>query len=93
MSIRILSYCLGQGIKNFFKNRLMTMASITTITASLFVVSVFYCMAVNVDYIIDRFEQNIGIAIFFQEDVSENEIITLKEPTGSKGRSFSSQLH
>ncbi len=88
MSIRILSYCLGQGIKNFFKNRLMTMASVTTITASLFVVSVFYCMAVNVDYIIDRFEQNIGIAIFFQEDVSENEILTLKNQLEARAEVF-----
>lgn len=77
MKIRTLAYCLTQGIKNLFKNRLMTVASITTIMASLFVVSVFYCIVVNLNYVLDEFEHKIGIAIFFDEDVTENEILTL----------------
>lgn len=78
MSIRIFKYSISQGISNFFKNRLMTLASITTITASLFVISVFYCIVVNLNFILDEFEQNIGIAVFFEEGISENEILTLK---------------
>lgn len=78
MRPRTLIYCFTQGIQNLFKNRLMTMASITTIMASLFVVSIFYCIVSNLNFILEEFEHNIGIAVFFDEGVSENEILTLK---------------
>jgi len=78
MSIRTILYSLTQGVSNLFKNRLMTIASISTIMASLFVISIFYTMVVNLNYILDEFEHNIGIAVYFNKDVSENEILTLK---------------
>lgn len=88
MRIRTLTYCLTQGIKNLFKNRLMTVASISTIMASLFVVSVFYCIVVNLNYVLDEFEHKIGIAIFFDEDVTENEILTLKNQLEAREEVF-----
>ncbi len=78
MRIKTLWYCLIEGIKNLFKNRLMSLASILTIVASLFIVSIFYSITVNLNYTLDEFEHNIGIAIFFEENVTENEILTLK---------------
>ena len=88
MKIRTLAYCLTQGVKNLFKNRLMTVASITTIMASLFVVSIFYCIVVNLNYVLDEFEHKIGIAIFFDEDVTENEILTLKNQLEAREEVF-----
>ena len=78
MRIKTLWYCLIEGIKNLFKNRLMSLASILTIVASLFIVSIFYCITVNLNYTLDEFEHNIGIAIFFEDNVTENEMLTLK---------------
>lgn len=78
MRIKTLWYCLIEGIKNLFKNRLMSLASILTIVASLFIVSIFYCITLNLNYTLDEFEHNIGIAIFFDDNVTENEILTLK---------------
>lgn len=88
MNIRTLAYCLTQGVKNLFKNRLMTIASISTIMASLFVVSVFYCIVVNLNYVLDEFEHKIGIAIFFDEEVTENEILTLKNQLEARDEVF-----
>ena len=78
MRIRTLWYCLIEGIKNLFKNRLMSLASILTIVASLFIVSIFYSITINLNQTLDTFEQNIGIAVFFEKDVTENAILTLK---------------
>jgi cell division transport system permease protein len=88
MRPRTLFYCFTQGIKNLFKNRLMTMASITTIMASLFVVSIFYCILANLDFILEEFEHNIGIAVFFNEGVTENEILTLRNQLELKEEVF-----
>lgn len=78
MKIKTLFYCLTKGINSLIKNRLMTVASISIIMASLFVVSVFYCVVVNLNFILDEFEHKIGIAVFFEETATENDILTLK---------------
>ncbi|MBN2221770.1 MAG: ABC transporter permease [Vallitaleaceae bacterium] len=79
MRVKTILYCVLQGVKNLFKNRLMSVASITTIMASLFVVSIFYTMIINLDYILEEFEHKIGIAVFFKEGTTENEILSLKK--------------
>ncbi len=78
MRIRTLWYCLVEGIKSLFKNKLMSLASIMTIVASLFIISIFYTMTLNLNYTLNEFEHNIGIAVFFEDGVTENEILTLK---------------
>jgi cell division transport system permease protein len=56
--------------------------------ASLFVVSIFYCVVVNLDYVLEEFEHKIGIAVFFDEGVSENEILTLKNQLEARDEVF-----
>lgn len=88
MKIRTLFYCLTEGIRNLIKNKLMSVASITTIMASLFVVSVFYCVIVNLNNTIEAFEHQIGIAVFFKDDVTENEILTLRNQLEARDEIF-----
>jgi len=66
----------------------MTVASITTIMASLFVVSIFYCIVANLNFILSEFEHTIGIAVFFDEGVSENDILTLKNQLEARTEVF-----
>ena len=44
-------YGIKQGIKNVFRNRLFSLASIGTITACLFIFGIFYCMVMNFQHI------------------------------------------
>lgn len=78
MKIRTLKYCCKQGAINLFKNRLMTFAAIGTISACLFVIGVFYAVVSNVEYMLDEVENDIGIALFFEEGTEEARILELK---------------
>lgn len=78
MKLRTLNYCFKQGIINIFKNRLMSLASIGTISSCLFVIGLFYTVAANVEYMMDEVENKIGIAVFFEEDITEDEIMSLQ---------------
>lgn len=78
MKIRTLKYCCKQGAINLFKNRLMTFAAIGTISACLFVIGVFYAVVSNVEYMLDEVENDIGIALFFEEGTEESRILELK---------------
>jgi len=79
MRISTFFYCLKQGLKNIYRNRTFSLASIGTITACLFLFGVFYCIAINFQDIVKSIETNIGVTAFFQEEVTEEEILELKE--------------
>ena len=79
MKARTIFYLIGEGIANLFKNRLMSMAAVTTITACIFVISVFYIVGNNVEYILDTVETNLGITVFFEYDTTEERILEIKQ--------------
>lgn len=71
-------YGIKQGIKNVFRNRLFSLASIGTITACLFIFGVFYCIVMNFQYIFSEVETTVGVTVFFEEEVGEERILEIK---------------
>ncbi len=72
-------YCIKQGFKNIKRNSLFSLASIATITACLFIFGVFYCLAVNVEHIVDEAQSTVGVTVFFKEGTTEEQILGLKD--------------
>jgi len=79
MRVSTFFYCLKQGLKNIYRNRTFSLASIGTITACLFLFGVFYCILVNFQDMVKSIETNIGVTVFFQEDITEEKILELKD--------------
>ena len=73
-------YGIKQGIKNVFRNRLFSLASIGTITACLFIFGIFYCMVMNFQHIFSEVETTVGVTVFFNEGVAK----VLQKATSSK---------
>lgn len=71
-------YGIGQGIKNIFRNRTFSLASIGTMAACLFLFGVFYTVLSNFEYMVKEAETNVGITVFFNEGISEAEIEDIK---------------
>ena len=71
-------YGIGQGIKSIFRNRTFSLASIGTMAACLFLFGVFYIMLSNVEYIVKNAETNVGITVFFDEGITDEQIESLK---------------
>lgn len=78
MRISTFGYCMEQGIINIFKNRLMSLAAIGTISACMIVIGIFYTIVSNVDYMMNSMQKNVGVAVFFNEDTSEQQILDVK---------------
>ncbi|MBC7958980.1 MAG: ABC transporter permease, partial [Vallitaleaceae bacterium] len=89
MKIKTVGYCVEQGVINLYKNRLMSLASIGTISACLLVIGIFYAIVANVDYMVDSIQNNIGIAVFFDEDITGQQINDLKISIGKREEVFS----
>lgn len=67
-------YGIGQGIKNIFRNRTFSLASIGTMAACLFLFGVFYILLSNFEFIVKSAETNVGITVFFDEGITQTEI-------------------
>lgn len=72
-------YCLKQGLKNIHRNRLFSLASTATITCCLFIFGIFFCILINFQDMIARAETSVGVSIFFNEGVTEEKILELKQ--------------
>jgi len=74
MKFRTISYYLGEAFRNMVRNRLMSIASILTVASCIFIVSVFYCVAANVDFFLNQLEGSMQITVFLREDLSTEEV-------------------
>lgn len=67
-------YGIGQGIKNIFRNRTFSLASIGTMAACLFLFGIFYIVLSNFEYVVKSAETSVGITVFFDEGIPQDEI-------------------
>ena len=74
MRISTFWYCLKQGIINICRNILFSLASIATISACIFLFCVFFAVITNIEYMVRTAETTMGITIFFDENLTEDEI-------------------
>ena len=74
MKISSLGYCIKQGFKNIYRNRLFSLASVATISACIFLFGIFFCVARNVDYMVTEVEKNTCLTVFFDVGVGSARI-------------------
>lgn len=82
MRIGTFFYCIGQGLVNIRRHFLYTLASIATITACVFLFSVFYSVVENLRYTVKMVEETVGITVFFDKELSEEEIMDIGSQIG-----------
>ena len=70
----MLTYVLKTGFKNLGNRKLFTFASIGTIACSVLVFCIFFVLVSNIRGLINKVESTIGIQVFFDEGISEDEI-------------------
>ena len=76
--IRTLFYCMRQGIRSAWKNRIYSLASAGTITACILLLGVFYFVMANFNFAMDSAETLVGITMFFEEGTTEERILEIK---------------
>ncbi|MDI6600549.1 MAG: permease-like cell division protein FtsX [Thermoanaerobacteraceae bacterium] len=74
MSLSNIRYYFKEGFSNLWHNRVMTIASISSVIAALFMLGIFSAMILNVDNIVSQIESQIEIRAFLKDDLSEENI-------------------
>ena len=68
MRISTLGYVGKQGIKNIWRNKMFSLASVATMSACIFLFGLFFSILLNFQYIIRTAEEGVAITVFFDED-------------------------
>lgn len=77
MRISTFIYCLKQGLINIGRNLLHSLASTATISACIFLFCLFLAIIGNVRHFAMEAETTVGITVFFDESLSEDEILVI----------------
>lgn len=73
MRISTLGYVGKQGVKNIWRNKMFSLASIATMSACIFLFGLFFAIILNFQYIIRTAEEGVAITVFFEEDATDEQ--------------------
>lgn len=84
MRISTFWFCLKQGIVNICRNIWFSLASTAIVSACIFLFCVFFSIISNIQYMVATAESNMGITVFFDESLSEKEILAIGDKIGTR---------
>lgn len=79
MRINTIFYSFNQGIKNIFRNKMFSLASIATMAACIFMFGIFYIIVTNFSGMVKDAEEGVAVTVFFEEGIGEEEIVAIKD--------------
>ena len=74
MKISTMGRCIRDGCKNVFRNGLMSLASVGTISATLLILGIVYCLVMNVQSFTGDLNKNLGLVAFLKSGITEQEV-------------------
>ncbi|EMT39094.1 Cell division protein [Thermoanaerobacter thermohydrosulfuricus WC1] len=74
MLFRNLKYFLKEGFSNLARNRLMTIASITSVMAAMLILGLFLVIILNVNSLTNQVESQLELKAFLKDNISEQEV-------------------
>lgn len=77
MRYNVLGYLIGEGLRNVFKNKKSTVASLMIMCATMFVFGIFFLIGENVQTVMKQVEEQQAMQVFIDPDASEQEIAEL----------------
>ena len=74
MKINTFFYSIKQGLKNIFRNKMFSLASIATMAACIFMFGLFYIIIANFTSTVHTIEKGVSVTVFFDKGLSEEEM-------------------
>ena len=67
MRISTIGYCLKQGLKNIWRNKMFSLASIATMSACIFLFGIFFAVVENFQSIVKEAEEAVTMIVYFEK--------------------------
>lgn len=79
MKFNIVSYLIGEGLGNVFKNKKSTFSAILVMCISMLVFGLFFIIGENVNHVMNTVESSQEIQVFVKNDATDEEITKVGE--------------
>ncbi len=79
MRYNILTYHIGEGFRNIFKNKKSTAASLCIMIATMLMFGIFFIIGENVNNIMANIEKDQGMQVFIIKDADESEVQEVRD--------------
>lgn len=79
MKISSFFYSVKQGIKNIWRNKMFSIASIATMCACIFLFGLFFIIVTNFRAMVKEAEEGVAVSVFFDEGISQERIDEIGE--------------
>ncbi len=79
MRYNILTYHIGEGIRNLFKNKKSTFASLFIMIATMLMFGVFFIIGQNVNHIMQKIEEDQGMQVIIIDDADSSEVQAVRD--------------
>lgn len=79
MKFNIVSYLIGEGFGNVFKNKKSTFSAILVMCISMLVFGLFFIIGENVNHVMNTVESSQEIQVFIKNDATDEEITKVGE--------------
>ena len=84
MRISSIAYCIKQGLKNIWRNKMFSLASIATMAACIFLFGIFFCVVENFQHMVREMEKSVAVTVFFDEGLSQEQIDAIGAQIGAR---------
>ena len=79
MKFNIVSYLIGEGLGNVFKNKKSTFSAMLVMCISMLVFGLFFMIGENINHIMETVESSQEIQVFIKNDATDEQIKTIGE--------------
>ena len=83
MRYNILTYHIGEGIRNLFKNKKSTVASLCIMMATMLMFGIFFIIGENINHIMKTIEEEQGMQVFIIEEADSKEVQEVRDMISS----------
>lgn len=84
MRISTIGYNIKQGLKNIYRNKMFSLASIATMAACIFLFGLFFAIVLNFRNIVQSAEESVGVTVFFDEGLDQTSIDRIGRTIGQR---------
>ena len=70
-----LSYFWGETFRSLLRNRFMALASILTVTLSMFILGVFLAAVLNINHMASYLENQVEMTIYLKDGLTTNQVM------------------
>lgn len=79
MNYNILSYLIGEGFKNVFKNKKSTFAALMIMFVTMIIVGLGIAGAENISSVMSQLEKDVPITVFIEDGVKDSDLENIEE--------------